>query len=64
MNQETRETNSFHVHRNILAAGPRKSGYFEGVFRSKGLQESSERVTRFELSSKEAEVFPLLLDYI
>lgn len=44
--------------------GPQKSGYFEGVFRTEGLKESTEATTRLNLRRDESETFPLLLDFV
>ena len=50
----------YHVHRRVLAVGPKKSEYFANIFKSNGAANRSQ----LRLSKKEAAVFPLALDYI
>ncbi len=50
----------FHVHRRVLAVGPKKSDYFANIFKSNG----SANRSQLRLSTKEAAVFPMALDYI
>lgn len=54
---------SFHVHKFFLAVGPRKSLYFDGLFKS-DMKESIEGRTRLELEPSAAKAFPAFLDYI
>ena len=49
----------YNVHRSILATGPKKSSYFEALFK-----ESSESISTEELSEDEAAQFPHFLDYM
>jgi len=50
----------YHVHRRVLAVGPKKSDYFANIFKSNG----SANRSQLRLSKKEAAVFPMALDYI
>ncbi len=50
----------YHVHRRVLAVGPKKSDYFAKFFKSN----SAANRSILRLSKKEAAVFPLALDYI
>lgn len=53
----------YHVHKNILALGPKKSEYFEHLFRSTNFSESQEKISRIELIELAALSFPIMLDY-
>ena len=53
----------YHVHKNIMALGPKKSEYFEHLFRSTNFSESQEKISRIELIELAAISFPLMLDY-
>lgn len=53
---------TYHVHRNILAIGERRSAYFANLFHY-GVDDG-DQCTRVELSSRAAAYFPELLDYI
>lgn len=55
---------SYHVHRAVLAVGPRRSEYFERLFRSTGFVESKEKTSRIEMVEAAANAFPLVLDYL
>lgn len=55
---------TYHVHRNILAVGERKSGYFESVIRGKGFRESATNKSSIDLNERLAEHFPSFLDFI
>jgi len=59
LNQGTGELNSYHVHKQAVAVGPRKSEYLEGILRS-----NSRGSTRLALEEKAANLFPFLLDYM
>jgi len=50
----------YHVHRRVLAIGPKKSDYFANIFKSNG----STHRTKLRLTKRQAAVFPLALDYI
>jgi hypothetical protein len=58
-------TQKYHVHRNILAFGSRKSGYFERVCRSGAdFQETSTHTSRIELHKSAAGAVPDMLDFM
>ena len=50
----------YHVHRRVLAVGPKKSEYFAKIFKSNG----SANRTKLKLTKRQATVFPLALDYV
>lgn len=64
--RESETSNSYHVHKNILAVGPRKSEYFVNVFRMIGRagDQSSSTTTEVVLGEVAAKVFPQLLDFM
>eukprot|EP00529_Nitzschia_sp_RCC80_P026706 CAMPEP_0113514842 /NCGR_PEP_ID=MMETSP0014_2-20120614/40625_1 /TAXON_ID=2857 /ORGANISM="Nitzschia sp." /LENGTH=275 /DNA_ID=CAMNT_0000411367 /DNA_START=281 /DNA_END=1108 /DNA_ORIENTATION=+ /assembly_acc=CAM_ASM_000159 len=53
---------TYFVHRNILALGQRRSGYFSNLFHY--AIDDGDRCTNIEISSRAAEHFPDLLDYM
>ena len=53
---------TYHVHRNILAIGERRSGYFANLFHY-GIDDG-DHCTNIELSPRAATYFPDLLDYM
>ena len=53
----------YHVHRNILAVGPRHSEYFAAQFQLQ-TQEQHTQTSRIELDDARADTFPLLLDFL
>ncbi|KAG7348349.1 BTB/POZ domain containing protein [Nitzschia inconspicua] len=53
---------TYHVHRNILAIGPRRSGYFANLFHY-GIDDG-DRCTHVELNERVASFFPDFLDYM
>jgi hypothetical protein len=53
---------TYHVHRNILAIGERRSGYFANLFHY-GIDDG-DHCTNVELSARAATYFPDLLDYM
>jgi hypothetical protein len=55
---------SYHVHKNILAVGPRKSDYFVNVFRTSAASSSTSNVTEVVLGEVAARVVPQLLDFM
>ena len=57
------KTTCYYVHRCILALGPRKSVYFNRLFRST-FSESKERTSRITLDADSASMFPVMLDFI
>jgi len=58
--RETKATTTYHVHRRILAFGPKRSEYFAQLFENP----RSTKKSVFELGSAEAQVFPMLLDHM
>ena len=59
-NNASSTVEAYHIHRAIVAFGPRKSGYFANLFR----YAIDDRCARFELTDKAATFFPDLLDYL
>jgi hypothetical protein len=59
LNEKTGEAVNYHVHRHMLAVGPRKSQYMEGVFHS----ETSDAF-QLILDEKSSALMPNLLDFI
>ena len=57
------EIDTYHVHKVILAVGPRRSEYFANCF-VQSMQEQVTNTTKFTYSTDMAGLFPLLLDYI
>uniref|UniRef100_A0A7S4W3D4 BTB domain-containing protein n=1 Tax=Ditylum brightwellii TaxID=49249 RepID=A0A7S4W3D4_9STRA len=55
----------YHVHKNILAVGPRKSEYFSHLFLSTtSFVESNNSRSTIELEPSAAAAFPIMLDYV
>lgn len=58
----------YHVHKSVLAVGPRRSQYFVKLFRSTDptsfSKEATNTTTRLELEELTATAFPVLLDYM
>lgn len=59
---EEAATEMYHVHRNILAIGSRRTGYFANLFHY-GIDDG-DHSTNIELSERAASFFPDLLDYM
>jgi BTB/POZ domain len=56
---------TYHVHKNILALGPRRSEYFVRLFESEGtFAESQDNTSRIELHDLAAKAFPEFLDHM
>ena len=55
---------TYHVHRNVLGLGPKKSGYFETLLKSGQFSESSNSVSVVELPAYVAQEFDVFLDYM
>jgi hypothetical protein len=62
LSKDRNTTETFYVHRTVLAFGPRRSGYFEHLFHFAIGNESP--VTTLELNDRAAAVFGDLLDYV
>ena len=54
----------YHVHKNVLSVGPKKSLYFERLFQNKNFSESDTKTSRIELNHKAVLAFPQMLDYL
>ena len=57
------EIDTYHVHKVILAVGPRRSEYFANCF-VQSMQEQMTNTTKVTYSRDMAALFPILLDYI
>jgi hypothetical protein len=53
----------YHVHRRVLAVGPRRSEYFASLFQSSAQKRSSNN-SRLDLAEAEADIFDMVLDYM
>jgi len=62
--REEEKRDTYHVHKNILAVGPRRSEYFVNVFRMHQGANESTTTTEVELGSAAAMVFPDFLDFM
>ena len=54
----------YHVHKCILAAGPRRCEYFTRLFHSDSFSEATSRTSRITLHPLAAQAFSILLDYV
>lgn len=63
-NRETRQPESYFVHKNVLAVGPRKSEFFVRYFLSHDNLNSNQTSSDIWLESVASEVMPQFLDYI
>jgi BTB/POZ domain len=54
----------YHVHKNMIAVGKRKSEYFVDIFRQKQKSGSRSTITELVLPDRAAHSIPMLLDYI
>ena len=57
-------TATYHVHKNMLAAGSRPSDYFKSVFRNSGMEEGNSQTTRLTLEDSAVHSFPTYLDFV
>jgi len=61
-------TNTYHIHKHVVGAGPRGSRYFLKIFQTESTQEESPKdepsTTRIELFQSAAIAFPEMLDFI
>ncbi|KAL3943768.1 MAG: hypothetical protein SGBAC_002140 [Bacillariaceae sp.] len=60
--RETQQRQLFHLHRNIIGFGPRKSVFFKEAFAQQ--QDGENNTTKLILPESQATVFPMVLDYI
>jgi hypothetical protein len=58
-NKQSGETRTYHVHKHILACGPRRSKHLDTIFQSSNLSSA-----HFVLDNKAADLFPCILDFI
>jgi len=59
------ESRKYHVHKTILSFGPRSSRYFSRLFmEGSNLYNQSQSSTRIELDERDADMFPLFLDFM
>merc|ERR1719445_400507 len=58
---EINKNKVYHIHRNIMAFGPRRSEYLARIWRKSS---SDKRITYLDLNEDEAKEFPILLEYI
>lgn len=63
-NRSTRQTQSYHVHRNVLAVGPRRSEYFVRFFLSHDRLHKTGHSTDIWLEGVAADAMSLLLDFM
>ena len=59
LHESSRVIDTYHVHKHMLAVGPRRSEYLDEVFRSSTLSS-----TQLTLEDKAATLFPFLLDFM
>jgi hypothetical protein len=57
-------TATYHVHKAILAHGPRRSAFFAEIFQNDFMANEMNTSSSFRLDSHAASAFPALLDYI
>lgn len=60
--ERTSQVDTYHVHRNVLSLGPRRSDYFARLFHGPFV-EARESLCRITLEAVAARAFPALLDY-
>jgi len=58
---EINKNKVYHIHRNIIAFGPRRSEYLVRLWRKNN---SEKRITYLDMNEDEVKEFPILLDYI
>jgi hypothetical protein len=63
-NKITGEVKPYHLHKNILAVGPRKCDYFVGVFRKTKTQEIASNKTEMTMEGPAFDCFPHFLDFV
>jgi hypothetical protein len=60
LQRDTQKKETYHVHRRVLAVGPKRSEYFARLFK----KANSSNKSAIELGSVEAKVFPSVLDHM
>jgi hypothetical protein len=63
-NKITGEVKPYHLHKNILAVGPRKCDFFVGVFRKTKTQEIASNKTEMTMEGPAFDCFPHFLDFV
>lgn len=63
-NKERKTVDTYHVHKNILSVGSRKSEYFSRLFQNGSFAEAQNQTSRIELEAIAAKAFPKLLDHV
>lgn len=62
---ETAEVSeTYHVHRIMLASGPRFCGYFANMFQADSFSENESKTSEIKRTEIEAKAFPKMLDYV
>lgn len=64
LNQSTKAVQTYHVHRVVMAVGPRACVYFQSVFSESSGGSKSIDATRVPLIAKACELIPLFLDFL
>jgi hypothetical protein len=54
----------YHAHSNVIAWGPRRGGFFVHLFQERMRQTPPSNMSRVQVSPAEAEVFPIMLDFM
>ncbi|KAG7367282.1 BTB/POZ domain containing protein [Nitzschia inconspicua] len=54
----------YYAHSNVIAWGPRKGGYFVHLFQERMSQRPPSNMSRIQVPSVEAGVFPIMLDFM
>jgi hypothetical protein len=55
---------TYHVHRNLMSIGERKSGHLESLFKNNAFAENETHAVRVQFASSAAAAVPVMLDYI
>ncbi|GAX22792.1 hypothetical protein FisN_24Lu073 [Fistulifera solaris] len=64
VNDDSRCSRTYHVHKTFLAHGPRRSEYFAMLFHKEDYQEHQTNQSQIMLHPLAAETFPTFLDYV
>ncbi|KAL3924586.1 MAG: hypothetical protein SGILL_000956 [Bacillariaceae sp.] len=59
-----KSTTLYHAHSNVIAWGPRRASFFVRLFQERMKQTPPSTVSRLQVQPSEAEVFPIMLDFI
>lgn len=63
-NNETRQTEKYHVHKNVLAVGPKQSEYFVRLFQANERLDFEGGTTEIHMQNVAAKAIPQWLDYV